>query len=246
MSRTTASTWLDAGGAIVWLGARGTLHPRAIVAADGDVVGDTVWIDATGTRPWRPTLPAADPRAARRAIAGARRRRGALGAIGRADGLACLLDDGVASAAGGVRDDVLARAGAPVAALAAACDADRPADAIAPAVALLGLGAGLTPSGDDLVGGVFFARRWLGAAGAADWSAAGTTVRAAARERTHPISAALLDDLLDGDSHAPLHDVLTALAAGDDDADAARRLTRLGHSSGWDMLAGLLVGLARR
>ncbi len=46
-------------------------------------------------------------------------------------------------------------------------------------------------------------------------------------------------------SHAPLHGLAHALGSGDDLAraiGAARRLTRIGHSSGWDMLAGFVAG----
>jgi hypothetical protein len=117
-----------------------------------------------------------------------------------------------------------------------------------PRCRLLGLGAGLTPSGDDYVGGALFARAWLGGSGsgtAPAWRAAAAEVADAARARTHPISAALLRDLAAGLGWAPLHD----LAAGLDEAqparavEAARRLTRLGHTSGWDLLAGLGAGL---
>jgi hypothetical protein len=55
----------------------------------------------------------------------------------------------------------------------------------------------------------------------------------------------LLGDLLDGDAYAPLHDLAAALARDDAGAalDAAVRLTRIGHSSGWDMLTGFLGAL---
>jgi hypothetical protein len=70
-------------------------------------------------------------------------------------------------------------------------------------------------------------------------------VVAAAPGRTHPISAALLGDLAAGRSWAPLHELVAALAAGTPRAAgaAARRLVALGHSSGWDMLAGVGAGL---
>jgi hypothetical protein len=69
-------------------------------------------------------------------------------------------------------------------------------------------------------------------------------VRSAATRLTHPIGAALLGDLLDGEGWAPLHDLARALAHEDDATalDAARRLTQLGHSSGWDLLAGFMAG----
>jgi hypothetical protein len=58
------------------------------------------------------------------------------------------------------------------------------------------------------------------------------------------VSATLLGDLLEGYGHAPLHELAGALArrAGDGALDAAGRLVRLGHTSGWDMLAGFIAG----
>ena len=131
--------------------------------------------------------------------------------------------------------------------LARACARDDPSDAADAAVSLLGVGHGLTPSGDDFVGGAFFARAALaelGAGDAAAWSRAAATVRAAAREATNPISATLLGDLLDGDGWSTLHELVDALVANDTERafNAAARLTRLGHSSGWDVLAGFLAG----
>jgi hypothetical protein len=141
----------------------------------------------------------------------------------------------------------LDRAAARANALAAACAADDASRAADAACKLIGLGPGLTPSGDDLVGGAFFARAVLARAGAIDataWRCAASRVRADAARLTHPIAAALLGDLLCGDGWATLHAVAAALARGDDTAalDAARALTRLGHSSGWDVLSGFVVG----
>jgi hypothetical protein len=63
-----------------------------------------------------------------------------------------------------------------------------------------------------------------------------------ARQRTHPISAVLLSDLLAGEGHEPLHALASALAtdAASAAVDAVGRLVRIGHSSGWDLLAGFL------
>jgi hypothetical protein len=135
-------------------------------------------------------------------------------------------------------------------ALAEACRLDDATSAATAARGLLGLGPGLTPSGDDFVGAAFFARLRLAAGGAGDlvaWQAAAADVRAAAARLTHPLSAALLDDLLDGETWQPLHALTHALARADraGACDAARRLVRLGHSSGWDLLAGFLAGAAR-
>src|SRR5207249_4344945 len=79
---------------------------------------------------------------------------------------------------------------------------------------------------------------------AAAGQAGASAVRTAAARLTHPIGAALLGDLLAGEGWAPLHDLAAALARDDEPAalDAAGRLTRLGHSSGWDLLAGFVAG----
>ena len=141
----------------------------------------------------------------------------------------------------------LEAAGARADALATACIADDPARAVGAARALVGLGPGLTPAGDDLTGGAFFARALLARAGiidAAAWGEAAAAVRTAATRLTHPIGVALLGDLLAGEGWAPLHELATALAQEDDGAalHAAARLTSLGHSSGWDLLAGFIIG----
>jgi hypothetical protein len=110
--------------------------------------------------------------------------------------------------------------------------------------ALLGLGGGLTPSGDDLVGGALFGRL-LVAPDTARWRATGAELAGEALRASHAISAALLADLAAGASFAPLHATAEALACGDDGAavESAGVLAALGHSSGWDMLTGLVVGI---
>ena len=98
---------------------------------------------------------------------------------------------------------------------------------------------------DDFVGGVFFARERLGPPASREcWRAAGEIVCERARAATHPISAVLLADLVAGRGHAPLHDLARGVALGASPAaliDVTRRLVRIGHSSGWDMLAGFLA-----
>ena len=111
---------------------------------------------------------------------------------------------------------------------------------------LLGLGHGLTPSGDDFIGAIFFALAhaprdpWR-----ADMPAMQARIHQAAQTATNAISAALLDDLIAGRSYRALHELLAALQ--DDDAatihHATQALLRVGASSGADMLAGLLLAL---
>ncbi len=120
----------------------------------------------------------------------------------------------------------------------------------AAALRVLGLGTGLTPSGDDFVGGIFFAVAHLpgscfGPTERADLPAAIARIRHAAQTATNPISAALLDDLMAGQSYRALHEMLAALHSGDlrEIGAAQGRLLEVGASSGADMLAGLLLAL---
>ena len=111
---------------------------------------------------------------------------------------------------------------------------------------LLGLGVGLTPSGDDLVGAVFFTLRY---APIAHWQPAMPALRErisrAAQSASNPISAALLDDLLQGSSYRALHELFDAMHLQQMPAinEAVRGLLRIGASSGGDMLAGVLLTL---
>ena len=111
---------------------------------------------------------------------------------------------------------------------------------------LLGLGVGLTPSGDDLVGAVFFT---LHHAPVAHWQAAipalRTRISRAAQSASNPISAALLDDLLQGSSYRALHALFDAMQMQQIPVihHAVQDLLRIGASSGGDMLAGVLLTL---
>jgi hypothetical protein len=111
---------------------------------------------------------------------------------------------------------------------------------------LLGLGVGLTPSGDDLIGAVFFTLRH---APIAHWQAAmpalRTRISRAAQSASNPISVALLDDLLQGSSYRALHEFFDALHLHQTPAieDAMRALLHIGASSGSDMLTGVLLTL---
>lgn len=129
-------------------------------------------------------------------------------------------------------------------ALRQAFERDDPGAALAPARSLLGAGGGLTPSGDDLVGGALFGRR-LVAPRDGRWTSLAAQLRRDIRKRSHAISAALFAEISAGRSFAPLHDMADALAADNSVAAlaAARKLAAIGHSSGWDMLAGFALGI---
>jgi hypothetical protein len=243
VARLSGSTYLSAGDALVWLGPQhATLHPRAILTGVPAGDGDEVRLAVEGLTPWRP----APLTLTRAGVAGLRHAwRGLvadLPALGTPGGFGALL-------AGEPLVFPLEGARAGAEALARACAGDDADAATTAALTLLGVGGGLTPSGDDFVGAALFARRLLAEAGAADaaaWRRAAAGVRAAALARTHPLSATLLGDLADGHTYASVHDLMHALAGGEPAParEAARRLVRLGHSSGWDMLAGLGAGLA--
>jgi hypothetical protein len=247
LARPGGAAFLTAAGEIVWLGpASAPLHPRAVLAAavPGAAIGAEIAIDVAGVRAWAPPRIPLDAESAARLRAGWRELVADPTALGAPAGFGLLL-------AGAALAFPLDGAAAHARAIASACAHDD-ADAATPAaLALLGLGGGLTPSGDDFLGGVLFARHVLASAGDADgsrWRRLAEAVRGAATTRTHPISAALLGDLANGCGHAPLHDAVVALASGD--TARARRaaavLARLGHSSGWDILAGVDAGLASR
>ncbi|MQG11907.1 MAG: DUF2877 domain-containing protein [SAR202 cluster bacterium] len=114
---------------------------------------------------------------------------------------------------------------------------------------LIGLGPGLTPSGDDFVGGLLFMVRHLNAAYPQErWWQEGNIggLLAHSETMTSRISHALLSDLAEGQSHESLHDLAEELVVDDEKFDAAshvRRVTKLGQSSGWDILTGMLAGL---
>jgi hypothetical protein len=106
---------------------------------------------------------------------------------------------------------------------------------------LVGLGPGLTPSGDDLLGGALIALRALGrseiAARLAAWALP------LAGQRTGAISAAHLTCAASGEGSFALHDLIAVLLTPDAPglAEAVAALAAIGHSSGWDMLAGVAL-----
>ncbi|MGH7333165.1 MAG: DUF2877 domain-containing protein [Candidatus Rokuibacteriota bacterium] len=244
----STSLYLTAGDEVVWLGRPGGVpHPRAMLTTHGRLgrytQGEAIGFDLAGARPWLPrrSVPVDDPSirtATTRALLSRLRERP--DCVPEPLGLGALLVG---------RDPAfpLDRAVPAAIDLARACDADRVTEATAAADRLLGLGPGLTPAGDDFVGGVLFARNRVGGAASADWRQAGSMLVARARQRTNLISITLLTDLAEGHGHEPLHDLAEALErrAGDSHAlDALHRLAGIGHSSGWDLLAGFFVGIA--
>ena len=109
------------------------------------------------------------------------------------------------------------------------------------AAELIGLGPGLTPAGDDYFGGVLVALRWLGRGTQADslwrWLAPRLPGRTSAISTAHLAAAA------GGQVHEALHELLENLAAwqAPDLHPSLARLDAVGHTSGWDALAGIVA-----
>ena len=111
---------------------------------------------------------------------------------------------------------------------------------------LIGLGPGLTPSGDDALAGALLALHAFGRADLARSLA--EHLRPLAAGGTGFISRAHLECAARGEGAAVLHDALVATMSGDVAAldRAGTAVGRLGHTSGWDALAGIVaVGAAR-
>ncbi|GIG79696.1 DUF2877 domain-containing protein [Planotetraspora kaengkrachanensis] len=133
--------------------------------------------------------------------------------------------------------------------LEAGCRAGSLADAITAAERLIGLGPGLTPSGDDMLSGLLVALRHLGEATGtpravwlADWLA--TAVTYDARTRTTPISATLLHCAAKGQTTSEVVGVLRAVTGRQPLEAAAHRLLQLGHTSGADIAWGVHIGMS--
>ena len=130
--------------------------------------------------------------------------------------------------------------------MARACLDHQPSHIPSIADKLIGLGTGLTPSGDDFLGGMFFAIHQLQAAYPDNDFAGYAIPLELYRSRTHVISYTLLNDLADGHAVAPLHHIVNSLLGGysfEAVEPYVSQLISIGHSTGWDLLAGLLVGL---
>src|SRR5688572_1109980 len=101
---------------------------------------------------------------------------------------------------------------------------------------LIGLGSGLTPAGDDFVGGAMIALRAYGHQALADRVAAWALPLA--KDRSSRISRAHLECAAEGEGHEALHDLLCT-----GDAKHLERLAGIGHTSGLDAAAGAVLAL---
>jgi hypothetical protein len=113
--------------------------------------------------------------------------------------------------------------------------------------ALVGRGPGLTPAGDDFLGGLLFAAYHLreGYPGVGQDLPRGFSP-AEIESLTTRLSAAILMDLAMGEGPEPLHDLMDCLM-GKLPSPAGRaarfRLARLGASTGLELMAGVLEAI---
>ncbi len=131
--------------------------------------------------------------------------------------------------------------------LSAALSAGSPQTILAASISLIGRGPGLTPEGDDYLAGALSATRMLGEAMRREDTAvmldsiAGPLMRHTST-RTTTFSAALIRHALDGRVAAPAGALLRALTGRGDVADSHQDLTRVGHTSGPALAAGMILG----
>jgi Protein of unknown function (DUF2877) len=105
---------------------------------------------------------------------------------------------------------------------------------------LIGLGPGLTPSGDDFLAGALALVDALAETKA--HAALARAINASPHGLTSPLSGCLLRVAAAGHVGENLHRAIAALISGDVDA-AIASIRNIGHSSGWDMLAGATTAL---
>lgn len=107
---------------------------------------------------------------------------------------------------------------------------------------LIGLGPGLTPSGDDFLVGMLVTLKALQQDRLHNSLA--SIIGDIAPGQTSPISEAHLRAAVSGLASEALHDAVSEIAAGGERLrPALDELTSIGHSSGWDSLAGAVTAM---
>jgi len=109
--------------------------------------------------------------------------------------------------------------------------------------ALVGLGQGLTPSGDDVLLGLFAVLQLPGGP-CEPLRDLGRQIVARAAHRTHAISLCALRAAAEGRVRARIIALLSALIAGEREAmlAALRAVLAIGSTSGGDIVAGIVLG----
>ncbi len=218
------SCYVEAPAGLACVGAvgNGPLNAHCEILPRNLAVGDVLCIDIEGAALWRLRLaPAWNARFAARSLA--RLREAARGRL-PSEGFGFLIEP--------TRER-------PRAVAAFSRWLAEPDGAPDGAAGLIGLGPGLTPSGDDLIGGALCALHAAGrgatARQLADWAVP------LARTGTNRISQAHLACAAQGESGDTVNNAIVALLSGDPvDID---RIDAIGHTSGWDALAGATLAL---
>jgi Protein of unknown function (DUF2877) len=117
---------------------------------------------------------------------------------------------------------------------------DRSTPSPAPVAELIGLGPGLTPSGDDFLVGALALLDALAARRAHE--ALARAITDLARRSTSALSECLLKTAAAGHFGEDLCCAVSAVVTGKPD-QAVAAIRKIGHSSGWDMMAGILTTL---
>jgi hypothetical protein len=219
------------------------VHRGMAVLADGAAIrvpDANLEIQIGAARRWSPRF-LSPARAADVATARWSRRAAATRTIARshasAGGFGALLS-------GGVSDDpveILEVARPVVARLTLALEAGDRSGAAAAAARLIGLGPGLTPSGDDALVGIEAALHALARPSAGFLALA----LGDAEARTTDLAATLLRHAAAGEFAERLHTLLAVLLGSDDESvpAAIERAVAWGATSGIDCLLGVLIGL---
>jgi hypothetical protein len=105
---------------------------------------------------------------------------------------------------------------------------------------LIGLGNGLTPSGDDFLVGALALLDALDERGA--HAALARAIEAVPRGMTSPLSACLLNAAASGHVAEHLCSAVSAVISGSLE-EAIAAVQKIGHGSGWDMMAGIATAL---
>jgi hypothetical protein len=114
----------------------------------------------------------------------------------------------------------------------------------------LGLGDGLTPAGDDLLAGILMALSIDGnlkSLGFAKVRSFCNMIISEAYHRTNLISAAFLNAAMSEEANEPMRPILDLLLEGKKTPfNLLMQLSNVGHTSGFDGLAGVLLGIRFR
>lgn len=229
------------------------VRPGAPVARDGGLLllGDAVVLDLSTATLWSSGGQLAGPFVAPAEMRTRLAELGAAAVAREAKGLGCLHRHRASLLSGdlaGSQDlDPLARASARrLIALLAALRSGSPADAVAAALRLVGLGIGLTPSGDDVLVGLFgamhLAAQALGERRPDD--AVRSQLAALLPGRTSAVSELFLGAALRGETSESLRRFVAGIvSAAPPPASEVEGLLSYGGSSGVEIALGALVGV---